>query len=234
MYPRKITPSPLVSSTIEIRFKTEKESNSIFKSFFVILSDKLTSIENTPLPKEVRLKNPEFKYYPEHIFSNDDYSLSFNENFIGFENISEYQLWDNYSNNFQQVLKSILSTNVIDEIERIGVRYQSQFDHEKIEDIIKVLPSMKIDEFDENFLSYVSIIETEGFEILLRLKRDITKSILDNSEEKGHLIDIDVSIERNVDQSEIFPNIQLAHNILKKTFFGLLKDDFIKTLNPEY
>ena len=234
MYPKKITPNPLVSSTIEIRFKTESEYSSIFKLLFGRLSDKFPEFENSQLPKDIREKNPELKYYPDYIFSNTDYSISFNENFISYENITEYKLWDEYSSFYKEVLELILDSGVMNNIERIGVRYQSRFDVDNFTSVIKESPSMKIDGLAEDFVSYTSKIKNEEFDIFLRLKKDIRESSFDSKENEGHLIDIDVFISNNVEKNEIFNRIDSAHLILKKLFFGLLKDNFIQTLNPEY
>lgn len=235
MHPKKITPNPLASSTIEIRFKTAKESSSILKSFFDVLSDELPKLESTSIPREIRIKHQDLKYVPDYILSNDDYSVSFNENFVGFENITEYQLWGEYSSVFKKILDSILSTNIIENIERIGVRYQSKFETNDFSNIVKEIPKLKIDEFEENFLAYSTKLNSDEFDILLRLKKDITESEFDSEEEKKEqLIDIDVYILGNIEYSDIFNKINSAHILLKKLFFGLLKDDFIKTLNPEY
>lgn len=234
MYPTKITPNPLVSSTIEIRFKTEIEHGSIFKLFFGKFSEVLPTFESTSLPRDIRIKNAELKFYPDYLFSNDDYSVSFNENFISFENITEYKLWKNYSGSFNNILALILESKVIHSIDRIGIRYQSKFSVENFNTILKGIPSMKIDGLEENFVSYTTKSLADNFDLLVRLKNDITEISLDSEDTKEHLIDIDVSISNNVEQKEICNYIELAHNLLKKTFFGLLKEDFIKTLNPEY
>lgn len=234
MYPTKITPNPLVSSTIEIRFKTEIEHSSIFKLFYGKLSDALPEFESTTLPRDIRIKNPELKFYPDYVFSNDDYSVSFNENFISFENITEYKLWENYSLSFKDILSLILESKVIDSIDRIGIRYQSKFSVENFTTILKETPSMKIDELEENFVSYTTKILSENFDLLVQLKKDITESTFNSEETKGHLIDIDVSISKDIEYTDIVNCIESAHSLLKRTFFGLLKDDFIKTLNPEY
>ncbi|MBS7254563.1 TIGR04255 family protein [Flavobacterium branchiicola] len=234
MYPTKITPNPLVSSTIEIRFKSEVEHDSIFKLFYGKLSDTLPKLENTNFPRKIRLKNSELKYYPDHILSNTDYSVSFNENFISFENITEYQLWKSYKNSFKNILELILESKVIDTIERIGIRYQSRFDNENFAEILKETPSMKIEDLKENFIMYTTKISTDDFDLLVQLKKDITEKTFNSDEPKGHLIDIDVFKSNNVAHVDICNYIDSAHTLLKRTFFGLLKDDFIKTLNPEY
>ena len=234
MYPTKITPSPLVSSTIEIRFKSEVEDDSIFKLFYGKLSDTLPKFESTNFPRKIRLKNSELKFYPDYIFSNNDYSVSFNENFISFENITEYQLWNNYKDSFKAILLLILDSKVISSIERIGIRYQSRFSTENFTDILKEIPSMKIEGLEENFISYTTKISKEKFDLLVQLKKDITENTFNSDEFKGHLIDIDVSISDNVEHESICSYIDSAHTLLKTTFFGLLKNDFITTLNPEY
>lgn len=234
MYPTKITPNPLVSSTIEIRFKTEVDPDSIFQLFYGKLLGILPKVEPTNFPKKMRNKNSEFKYYPDYIFSNDDYSVLFNENFISFENVTEYQLWKNYKANFENFLRLVLESNVINIVERIGIRYQSKFNVEDFAEILKETPSMKIDGMEENFVSYTTKTSKENFDLLVQLRKDITEKTFNREESEGHLIDIDVFMSENIKLGSIDSYVDLAHSLLKETFFGLLKDDFIKTLNPEY
>jgi len=233
MYPKKITPNPLVSSTVEIRFKTDKDSSVVFKSFYESLTEIFPKVETTSFPKDLRAKNPELRYYPDYILSNENYSLSFNEYFLGFENITEYQLWENYSKELRQIIELIFKTNVIQEIERIGVRFQSAFNVEDFSSIINSKPSIEIRDFDENFLSYTTQMKYNEFDMLLRLKKDVTESGFNNSEQQGHIIDIDVFISDDVDKTQVFSKVDLAHTLLKKLFFDLLKEDFVKSLNPE-
>ena len=48
----------------------------------------------------------------------------------------------------------------------------------------------------------------------------------------------DVNVYENFTESEsisvVINSLNKAHQIEKETFFGLLKDDFVKSLNPEY
>jgi hypothetical protein len=47
-----------------------------------------------------------------------------------------------------------------------------------------------------------------------------------------------VNVYENFTESEsisvVINSLNKAHQIEKETFFGLLKDDFVKSLNPEY
>ncbi len=53
---------------------------------------------------------------------------------------------------------------------------------------------------------------------------------------RASIIDIDTSIEsENINFFEDMNSILgKGHSIEKEIFFGLLKDDFLKSLNPEY
>lgn len=234
MYPKKISPNPLVSSTVEIRFKSEKDSSGVLTSLVPLISFKLGKIESTAIPRELRLKNPELKYYPEYIFSNEDYSLSCNENFISFENITEYKLWGNYSTFLGEILDSVFNSGIIQEIERIGVRFQSEFTGREFKYIFNNTPELNIKEFEEDFLKYTTRIKSEEFNIVLRFKKGIDDNLLEESDNASHKIDLDVFLNKNLKENEVINKINSAHSVLKKLFFGLLNEDFVKTLNPEY
>ncbi len=234
MYPKKISPSPLVSSTVEIRFKSDKDTSGLLTSLLPEISKKLGKIESTSLPREVRLKTPELKYYPEYIFSNDDYSLSCNESFVSFENITEYKLWNNYSSFLKDIIGIVFESGIIQEIERVGVRYQSEFSGKKFKEIFKESPTYGLAGFEEDFLKYMTKIKSEDFNIILRLKKGIHDNNLEENVEDSHKIDIDVFLNENLKLDELINKIDSAHGVLKKLFFDLLTEEFVQNLNPEY
>ncbi|MFC0076553.1 TIGR04255 family protein [Flavobacterium procerum] len=234
MLPLKITPDPLLSSTVEIRFKSNKSLNEIFISLFSEFTKDFPKFKNTGFPEGLREKNVELKYIPEYVFSNNDYSIAFNENFIAFECVSEYKLWKIYSVFLKDTVNRIKKLGLIDEIERIGVRYGSLFENiSDIDEILKNSPKLTSSDFGEEFLVYMTKIIDGNTDIILRIKKDF-ELIDDDINKKGHLIDIDVSTCKDFDNKKIFEYIDQLHDSLKKLFFGLLKEDFIKSLNPEY
>ncbi|MBF4508257.1 TIGR04255 family protein [Flavobacterium sp. JLP] len=235
MLPLKINPDPLFSSTVEIRFKSNKSLNEIFISLFSEFTKDFPKFKNTGFPTGLREKNIELKYFPEYVFSNDDYSISFNEHFIAFEIISEYKLWKNYSVFLKQAINRLKDLGFIDEIERIGVRYGSIFENiEDISTILKHLPKLEISNFNEEFVVYMTKIVLGKIDLILRIKKDFELNDDQNVNKKGHLIDIDASIDSEFDKKKIFDDINELHTALKELFFGLLNENFIKSLNPEY
>ena len=63
----------------------------------------------------------------------------------------------------------------------------------------------------------------------------MTNSALLDGNIKGSSLDIDVIYENKNDMLKNHEKIiSLAHDVEKTLFFGILKNDFLATLNPEY
>jgi uncharacterized protein (TIGR04255 family) len=234
--PKKISPNPLLSSTIEIRFSSTLSSDETLSAIRPKFNKEFPNFKKRtfPLDKE---NNPELDYAAQYILSNDDYLIFIDKNVIAFENLGDYHLWDNYYPMLERNLKILSDSIPITEIIRVGLRYVSFFDT-----VDKLSDSFNFN-FDSPLIGYK--LENELFRtqlysdnvtILLHLVKnaEITRNEL---VERGSLIDIDISQSINLPskiENSLFSIIKNLHDEEKKLFFSLLKEDFLKKFTCEY
>jgi uncharacterized protein (TIGR04255 family) len=80
-------------------------------------------------------------------------------------------------------------------------------------------------------------VKEEGrFKALLQISNSAKRPVGVNDVKSGSVIDIDVSSETLGENFSMDYQTVLieAHELQKKLFFSLLKDEFITTLKPEY
>jgi len=233
--PVEISPNPLVTSTIELRFTSQIPSKSLFPAVYKAFLDDLPNFELSNLPPEIKVNNPLLNYAPDYVLSNENFKLSFSNSVLTFEHVSEYQFWKNYfpfvSKCFQTFFK-IVNTEFI---ERVGVRYASVLDKtESASQVLISVPSLELANYDQKFEHYRTTIKLDNVSILLQIF-DNAKAVKKNQAISGVYIDIDASFNDKLAPNEdVLKMIDRLHDEQKKLFFSLLRPEYINTLNPKY
>lgn len=233
--PKSISPNPLFTSTIEIRFVTKLNRLELLQKMSSVFTNKFPTLEEGKIPQELKEQEEHFKYSPDYIYKNEDFALAFGTKSISFEHVSEYKFWPTYFEFIKNCLDKILELNFIDKIERCGVRYGSILDgmHKPHEILISV-PELMINNLSSDFAGFQSVFKTEISTLFLQISTNakLEKSGITRS---GLYIDIDSSYTKEIiPNREIFDIIDKLHSDQKQLFFGLLNENFIKTLNPQY
>lgn len=241
--PKEISPNPLITSTVEIRFSSSVNEEDVLNVFYPVFSKNFPKIkEKDRIPKELKNKRPEFKYIADYILLNEDYSLSIGANSIAFENVGTYHLWENYFSMIKTNLNILSELNIVKEINRIGVRYASIFENkEDITDVLNVDFELKFDGYTQDVQSlrtdfnkgdiklHIQIAKNAKFE---KNENDVVKTI------EGLYVDIDASSEKNMPNKlgdEFYTLIDTLHKEQKTFLFEtLMKKEFLQSLNPKY
>lgn len=239
--PNEISPNPLVSATVEIRFDDPEEHESLLSLVYPVLvgdfpffKDELTfdSISNIAIP------DPDFAY--EYTFKNDKYSISVGKNVIAFENLNGYHLWENYLNLMKKNILAIRSKIKINSIQRIGVRYISLFENEN--ELNKILEHSS-DFSIEGFLQQRAFVRTTYKKDEITAVVQIGQQVeieKDNHRLKGLLIDIEAfkttgPDHDNMDNESLFSIVTELHTVEKTLFFSLINKQYLtNNLNPVY
>lgn len=233
--PVEISPNPLVTSTIELRFSTQIPSSDLFPMIYKAFSDVLPKFELSNLPPDVKASNPQFKYAPDYVLSNENYKLSFSNSVLSFEHVSEYQFWKNYFPFVSKCFSTFFDIVKPEFIERIGVRYASVLDKtENANQVLVSVPGIGLTGYDQKFEHYRAIIKVDKINLLLQVFEN-AKAVKKDQTISGVYIDIDASFDEKIEPNEkALEVIDLLHSEQKKLFFSLLKEDYIQTLNPKY
>lgn len=233
--PVEISPNPLVTSTIELRFFTQASSIDLFPVVYQAFSSLFPKFEVSNLPSDVKSSNPQFKFTPDYMLSNENYRLSFSNTVLSFEHVSEYQFWRNYFPFVSSCYEKFFNLVKAEFIERIGVRYASVLDKtESANQVLVSVPGISLSGYNQKFEHYRSVIKVNGFNLLLQIFDNAKAQIKDHSI-SGVYIDIDASLDQKIEPNKkALEIIDQLHSEQKKLFFSLLKEDYIQTLNPKY
>ncbi len=233
--PIEISPNPLVTSTIEIRFLSSLSSQKIFPIVYQSFSEDLPNFEHINIPNEIRQKNLQLKYLPDYTLLNEDFKLSFSNNVLSFENVGEYKLWGQYFPFISKSISIFLELGIIEKIERIGVRYASVLvNTDGVNDVLNSIPTTNIEGYEQKFEQYRSNFIIDEINLFLQIfnKANTKKNDIEIS---GVYIDIDASITNEINpDNKIIESIEKLHSIQKKLFYSLLKPEYIASLNPKY
>jgi uncharacterized protein (TIGR04255 family) len=233
--PKEIKPNPLVTSTVEIRFHLNIEKTKLLPLVYKKFQNELPNLNETVIPKQIKELDPQFKYSPDFVLSNNDFSLSFGINVLSFENVDEYKLWGNYFPFIVNSLKGFYEFNIITQIERIGVRYVSVFDRtEKISDVINSVPTLPFNDYNQKFGVFRCDLIRDEVNLHLQIA-DNVKVIKNTRVLSGSCIDIDAFYGNKLNPDEkVFEIIDKLHLQQKEVFISLLKKSFLDSLTVIY
>lgn len=235
--PVEITPNPLISAAVELRFESDLKSERLLPTFFPVLGHDFPNLISNDLPRDIRKETP-FQFASDYVFSNDQYSVGISPNVIVFENVSGYALWNNYFPVIQNNLKKVFSGAFQFKFTRFGIRYVSVLDgYNKINGAVKLNIEIP-NEFGYQLSkqTYRTILSKDLYTLQLQISEDaIAKKT--NSEKRGLYIDIDISRVGNLPtqpNDELFKIIDEMHHLEKELFYSLLTPEQLKLLKPRY
>ncbi len=231
--PKVINPCPILDAAFEIRFTTKIHPSAIFGMIYNVLQDDFPKVENLPilqLPEAVRASDPNFRFKPHFRISNEKFVTQIGPDVLTISSYPKYTGWNEFSQQIFSILDRIHKAEIINSVIRIGIRYINFFDNDIFNDI-----DLKICIGDNDIAYKNTIVRTE-------IEQDSFKSSLqvannaNHNNKLGSIIDIDTFSESNL--KDFFANkeslISGGHTKEKELFYSLLKEDFLKTLNPTY
>jgi len=235
--PTKITPCPIHEAVVGLTFETEIVSEAVFGIIYNEFKDKYGDVKKLPIlniPEEIRMKDAALMYQAWYHLIEGNHLISIGPRMIGISNKKDYSGWAIFSKKVTDAIEKIKRTGIIKNVTRVGIRYINFFEF----DIFKKI-DLEVKLKNELLNSEQMIINT-------KIKREPfinTLQILNNAnmmdvDKKlvGSVIDIDTYTNDNLnnffnDYKDVLEN---GHNIEKELFFNLIKEDFLKELNPEY
>jgi uncharacterized protein (TIGR04255 family) len=231
--PKAINPCPILDALFEIRFTSKTHPSAIFGMIFNVLQADFPKVENLPilqLPEVVRATDPNFRFKPHYRISNNRFVTQIGPDVLTISSFPKYAGWDEFSKQIFRVLDKIENIGIIDSVIRIGIRYISFFENDIFKDI-----DLRICIGDNDIAYKNTIIRTEIEQEPFKSSLQIANNASNNNK-LGSIIDIDTFTESNL--KDFFSNKEVlisgGHHKEKELFFSLLKEGFLKTLNPIY
>jgi uncharacterized protein (TIGR04255 family) len=240
--PKKITPDRIRDSIVELRYQSDLPFEVAIGMFYSALDDTY-AYTNRPIetstPNQVPLINNSLtlRIGSHNLFFNDKIKIQLQPSSIIFNCLNEYISWSNYREEINKVLKQLLTTDVINYFERIGVRYISDYEKTNLLDCVNFNFSFGMDHIHSDQYSFRSEFHSDKIRVVLNLAHSIPRLVKEDSEPiPTSTIDVDAifSIPNTSRLEDFMPLIDLVHNKEKEMFFSILKPDFLETLQPEY
>jgi uncharacterized protein (TIGR04255 family) len=235
--PKKIE-SPIQEAIFEIRYDCPYPGEALYGLLFDIFKDFQNkedyALPILQMPQQMRLVDPNLKYQPYYRAIKDDYAFAIGPHSIIFSALKPYRSWTEWKSFFSPILETIKKKEIIRSVERIGLRTFDLFDGNIFDKInAKLTIADKI--IDSNPTSFFTELVQEEVHVLLNLGNMAYNN--GQSLEKS-LIDIDCiywfNCEANVFFSSYQEKLEKAHSVNKQFFFGLMKQELVSTLKPEY
>ncbi|MEA3446759.1 MAG: TIGR04255 family protein [Bacteroidota bacterium] len=231
--PKVIKPCPILDALFEIRFVTKIHPDAVFGLVYNVLQADFPKVENLPilqLPEAVRATDPNFKFKPHYRISNQNFVTQIGHDVLTISSFPKYAGWGEFSKQIFGIIDRIEKISLINSVLRIGIRYINFFDNDIFNDI-----DLKISIGEKDIEYKNTIIRTEIEQEMYKSSLQVANNANHNNR-LGSIIDIDTFIESNL--NSFFDNkeqlISNAHAKEKELFYSLLKDDFLKKLNPTY
>lgn len=171
-----------------------------------------------------------------YLTKDDAVKVTFARNNITFNINKKYIGWGHYFTSIQYILKQLFDRKIITKVNRIGLRYISQFDdiaiHQNINGNINL-------DFVEGDISGISRFELSVKDFIVLLTLTNKQQVPENISKADYISIVDVDVVNVFNQlindyEQVIRLIDEAHSIEKEVFFMLLKQDFLQTLNPKY
>ena len=235
--PRKITPSPIVESVLEVRFSSPLPEDAIFGVLYKEFKNDYPTFEQLPilqLPAAVRTQDPNLRFKPHYTTQKDHYVLQLGPRCFSISNVEIYVGWAAFSERIFATYDRVNQSGVIANIERIGLRYINILEGVNVFDNSTIGVSL-----NKNVLTSKTNVSSQipfdkGF-CAINISSDTEAQLGGPNGKKviGSVIDIDTVVNAN-EFNDVKLAIEYAHDIGKELFFNLLKEEYIQTLNPEY
>ena len=196
--PRRIKQCPISESIFELRFKTLLPTDAILGTLYNLETitkffpkKNVISLPILNLPEEIRKSDPNLQYKVYYRFTNQDLTMSIGPRVIAFSNVNNYIGWDKWSSFFIEILEDIFKLELVNRVERLGLRYINVFENTIILDKLKLNMSIE----GEALAGYPTNIRTEipdnGITKVLNINNFVTVKSEKRSAQRSSVIDID-------------------------------------------
>ncbi len=225
----------IVEAVVDIFFETTTFTE-IFLNIILGINgfDAMTKLPMSQIPEAIRTNDPNLRFQPLyeiHSNTNKDYKVMLGDGTVGIAINGEYKGWeDSFYPQIQRVFQTILESQKITKINRIGMRYINFFPHENIFETGKV--KVTIDNHEANtktmFLKIDDSVEDISY------SKTITNDQNYLNREEGSIIDIVTFAENDSissDNNSVFDTINQLYTLSKDKFKEVVNDEYISTHN---
>lgn len=233
--PIKISPKRLKDTIVEIRYQPNIPFEYRLGFFYKILTQNQFKVFTPHTPNFSEAGSSPFIRFesPKNIFSNNVLHVHLENERVVFNSNGEYSGWNVFSSHIENCLQSFLSEGLIMNIHRVGLRFISEFEDVQIFDQLKWQFDFPWEECTTVNTSFRTEWVDETDFVTVNLLNNVQRDTSSFS-----LMDVDIRHEadsNSVTHTDAIMNmLNRLHSKEKLVFFGLMKDEFLQSLNPTY
>lgn len=234
--PKIINPDRIKDSIVEVKFFSQFPHEVCIGLIFQSLDDTY-NYTNGPTLAQKNITQIKFGLgFPQSIFYNDKIKIEIQPGSIIFNCIDKYLTWGVYKPEIIKALNQIFKSNAIQSFNRVGVRYISEYPNKDIKEITKFDFSFGMPDVLSDNYAFRSEYKKSDCRIIINLTGKYPLVNNDSTKKTISTIDIDVIKESlSIDNlTNLYDIIEDVHTMEKTTFFSLLKEEFLASLDPKY
>ena len=237
--PTKLGICPLVDALLEIRFNSDLDKSVIFGYIYGLLKDaypgRVVNLPLSQIPAQIRDNDPNLQFKPLYRIEGESTIVQIGTDVICLSSKIPYIGWNALSEKALDIINKLYRAGVIKRVVRLGHRYINFFKgniDDKLNMSFVFVPKYSI----LNRLIRTEIVDGQFISTLQYSNSAEYRPHFSTSVQKGCLIDIDTFRLYNDDSflRSIKTEIDSAHASEKMLFYSLLKDEFIRELDPVY
>lgn len=234
--PKRISPCPIVEAIVEFRFESSVPDEAVFGVVYSAIGNPGEfRVENLPLlqlPEQIRRSDPELAFQPLHRLHDKNFLIQIAPKAISFVSKADYLGWEAFRSRLSNLYQAVLKSHVIQKVTRIGVRYVNFFEKDVWENVRISITSGDL-AFPAEAKNLRSTVRTGEFLTTVQVGNQ-HQVVIDGKLRRGSLIDLDTHVLRSIHPEQGLDLVERAHLEEKRTFYALLTDEFVASLNPEY
>ncbi len=236
--PSRIEPCPIVEAAVELRFVSTESWRNLPGLLSARLRKRYPQESELPLaqiPESMRQQEAGFTYQPLLQYEGPEFLIRFGPRVLTLITRTHgYPGWPRFREELAWLWDEVAAAGFVQEGERLGVRYVDFFKQD-IFSLVVLGVSVAGQEFAGLEQSFSTVIPWEKSTARLVLTNG---AFLNDGKEtrRGSILDLD-AWQRLASEdvfAEAAAQIERLHEVNKKLFFGLLKPEFLATLNPVY
>ena len=242
--PTRLRNEPLVEAIWELRFASKQETLLAILPgiLYSALGDKNTNIIKLPfseLPSQIAENDPNLKYTPKIRVEGDNQSIQIGDYVIALSCRKPYSGWKKFSSSIRKLIKIVKETGYIEGLERFSLRYIDIIALGQPPDIKCLNLNIKIGDYDIDAWPIKLRTEIREKELIHILQIASPAKVTLPGEPEGTIgVVIDIDTIRSLTEGEswkaVYDSLDKVHQSCKEVFFGLLTEDTLSKLEPEY
>lgn len=236
--PQEIEPCPIVEAAIELRYVSSEPWRNLPGLLSPRLRERYPQESELPLakiPESIRQQEANFSYQPLLQYDGPNFLIRFGPRVLTLiTRTHNYPGWERFREELTWLWGEAGAAGFVQEGERLAVRYVDFF-AEDIFSLVVLNVSVAGHDFPASEQSVSAILPWEDSTARLVLANG---AFLNDGREtrRGSILELDVW--QRLASEDVFSDasaqVEKLHAVNKKLFFGLLKPEFLATLNPVY